>query len=165
MYPCRNITTHTHPYPSLLVHTVDLPCGTPANYSRWSDELSPTCCPLRTLLSRCRALLSTDLRRRPLPIIFSLRRYFLVPLPILMSKHQGHIQNVSTLSQHLPTPVLTSDQLSKTLKISSLKADRSLYDLLFPNSPEENVQKQQHSMIFSNRRKTIVFAYTPFSWG
>ena len=112
----RSITTHTHPYPSILIHTVDLPCGTPANYCRWSNEFSSTCCPIRTLLSRCRALLSTGLRRRPLPILLSLRRYFLVPLLILMSKHQGHIQDVLTLSQHLPTPVLTSHQLSKTLQ-------------------------------------------------
>ena len=75
-----------------------------------------------------------------------------------MSKHQGHIRNVSTLSLHLSTPVRTSD-FQQHSKISSLKDDRSLSDLLFSNSPEENFEKRQNSIFSPTDGNSLFYIY------
>ena len=79
MYLCCSVMTQTHPYPFILIHTVDSPCEAPANYCRWSDELSSTCCPVRTFLSPCRAFLDRPLKMTSLKLLF-LKAIFSRPL-------------------------------------------------------------------------------------
>ena len=84
------------------------------------DELGATCCPKsNSLVSLPRSSLDQLLKTTSPNLLLS-RRYFLVPLPVLMLQHQGHIRDVSTLSQYSSTPVLISSHSSTTLKISSL---------------------------------------------
>ena len=64
-----------------------------------------------------------------------------------------HLSTSSNSRAHLrPT-------FKDTPKIGSLKAGRSLSDHLSPNSPEENVEIQQNSNIFSNQQKPKSFKY------
>ena len=113
-----------------------------------------------SLVSLPRSSLDRLLKTTSPNLLFS-RQYFLVPSPVLMSRHQGHIRDVWTLSPHYSTPVLTSSHSSLTLKISSLKNDRSLSDLLFPNSSEDNVEKQQ-TRYFLQPTETHGFIYISF---
>ena len=102
----------------------------------------------------------------PLTITFAVQRSFsipeqdsLVPPANLITTRQGHIRNVSTLSQYLSTPVLTFSHSPMTLKISSLENDQSLSEDLFPNSPEENVRIATSSIFSSTDGNTWFYIY------